>query len=91
MVSSLRTWFDYLIEVEKVELTNPARSVAKSKLPKRHANALTATEVVTSLYITIWLPISLHLSTLNLLKAWIRAPHHRLGTRRCQPLTLQRL
>ena len=45
MVSSLRTWFDYLIEVEKVELTNPARSVAKPKLPKRHANALTATEV----------------------------------------------
>lgn len=45
IISSLRTWFDYLTDVEKIDMVNPARAVAKPKLPKRHANALTSGEV----------------------------------------------
>jgi integrase/recombinase XerD len=45
ITSSLRVWFDYLIEVEKLAITNPARAVAKPKLPKRNPPALSLSEV----------------------------------------------
>jgi site-specific recombinase XerD len=46
IISSLRRWFDYLIDVEKLPLSqNPARRIRKPKLPKRHPPALTPEQV----------------------------------------------
>ena len=46
IISSLRRWFDYLIDVEKLPINqNPARRIRKPKLPKRHPPALTPEQV----------------------------------------------
>lgn len=46
IISSLRRWFDYLIDVEKLPIhLNPARRIRKPKLPKRHPPALTPEQV----------------------------------------------
>lgn len=45
IISSLRTWYDYLTNVEKLTLNNPAQTLSKPKLPKRHANALTPNDI----------------------------------------------
>ena len=46
IISSLRRWFDYLMEVEQVPMhPNPARRIRKPKLPKRHPPALAPEQV----------------------------------------------
>lgn len=46
VISSLRRWFDYLIDVEKLPIqANPARRIRKPKLPKRQPPALTPEQV----------------------------------------------
>jgi len=46
IISSLRRWFDYLMDVEKLQIhQNPARRIRKPKLPKRHPPALTSEQV----------------------------------------------
>lgn len=46
IISSVRRWFDYLIDVEKLPIQpNPARRIRKPKLPKRQPPALTPEQV----------------------------------------------
>lgn len=45
VTASLRVWFDYLRDVEKVRLDNPAREIKAPKLPKRHPGALSTDEI----------------------------------------------
>ena len=45
VISSLREWFDYLENVEKVIEGNPARELKKPKLPKRNPAHLSTSEV----------------------------------------------
>lgn len=46
VISSLRRWFDYLIDVEELPIQpNPARRIRKPKLPKRHPPALTPEQI----------------------------------------------
>lgn len=52
IISSLRTWYTYLINVENLSSNNPAQSISKPKLPKRHANALTPTDITKLIHTT---------------------------------------
>lgn len=45
VTASLRVWFDYLRDVEKVRTDNPAREIKSPRLPKRHPGALTTGEI----------------------------------------------
>jgi integrase/recombinase XerD len=45
ITSSLRIWFDYLQEIEKLRPDNPAREVKKPRLPKRNPPSLTLEEL----------------------------------------------
>lgn len=45
VMASLRVWFDYLRDVEKLRQDNPAREIKAPKLPKRHPGALSTDEI----------------------------------------------
>jgi len=45
VTASLRVWFDYLRDVEKLRQDNPAREIKAPKLSKRHPGALTTEEI----------------------------------------------